>query len=339
MAIVGGLDVHRAQVTFEYIDTESGELSRGRINPCTRDEFRRWLSKLETRPAALAVEGCTGWRFIVEELQAAGIEPHLAEPADTAALRGPKRRAKTDQLDSRHLRELLMAGALPESWIPPAIVLEARSKVRLYKVLIDERTAWSQRVHAQLFHQGAARQPGLLSTAGRLRPTTASLSPSGEVVVEVAARMIDALGREIDALRAELSLFARKQPGCRALLAHYGVGPIVAVAIWAELGDCRRFSSSDDAVRHTGLDITVHSSDGKRTRGHLARQGPPLLRWALFEAAKCTARRSSPDHQYYSEVRARLGANRATLSVARKLTRRCHHSLRGLGDEAFSPVG
>ncbi len=44
---------------------------------------------------------------MVEELQRAGVQPHLAEPADTSTLRGPKHRAKTDQLDARHLRELL----------------------------------------------------------------------------------------------------------------------------------------------------------------------------------------------------------------------------------------
>ena len=44
-----------------------------------------------------------------------------------------KKRAKTHQLDSRHLRELLLSDALPESWIPPPQVLEARAKVRLYK--------------------------------------------------------------------------------------------------------------------------------------------------------------------------------------------------------------
>src|SRR6266566_2491289 len=32
------------------------------------------------------------------------------------------------------------------------------------------------------------------------------------------------------------------------------------------------------------------------------------------------------------------GANRATLSVARKLARRGHHTLRELGDQAFAPV-
>jgi Transposase IS116/IS110/IS902 family len=92
------------------------------------------------------------------------------------------------------------------------------------------------------------------------------------------------------------------QPGCKALQRQYGIGKLTAVIIWAELGDTRRFSASRHAVRHTGLDISVSSSNGKRTRGHLARQGPPLLRWALFEAAKSAANPTSPDHAYYLQA-------------------------------------
>ncbi|MGD0943941.1 MAG: transposase [Acidimicrobiales bacterium] len=115
-----------------------------------------------------ALEGCTSWRYIVEELAAAGFVAHLAEPADTAALRGNKERAKTDRADARHPRELLMSGTLPESWIPPAHVLEARTTVRLYKDLSDERGAWTQRIHAALFHQGVETfSSSLTSDVGR----------------------------------------------------------------------------------------------------------------------------------------------------------------------------
>ncbi|WP_405595652.1 transposase [Streptomyces sp. NBC_01092] len=65
-------------------------------------------------------------------------------------------------------------------------------------------------------------------------------------------------------LRRQLGTFARRQPGCAALLQHYGIGTVTAVAIWAELGDARRFSSSRQAVRHAGLEVTVYSSDNKR---------------------------------------------------------------------------
>src|SRR3989442_8827683 len=83
-----------------------------------------------------------------QELERAGIEVSLAEPADTAAARGRKRRAKTDPADAAHLRQLLAGGRLPTSWIPPEQVREMRAILELYKDLRDEHTAWVQRIPA-----------------------------------------------------------------------------------------------------------------------------------------------------------------------------------------------
>jgi transposase len=109
---------------------------------------------------------------------------------------------------------------------------------------------------------------------------------------------------------------------------------VSASAILAELGDARRFARSDDAVRHSGLDVTVYQSDKKRAPGHLSHEGPELLRWALFEAALSATRAGSPDHAYYLQVAERIDH----LSVARKLCRRAYHILRELGDEALAPI-
>jgi hypothetical protein len=146
MSIVGAFDVHRRQLTFDYLDTVTGELKRGRVAPADWEHLQAWLARFTDRDDVhFALEGCTGWRYVVEELLAAGVTPHLAEPADTAALRGKKRHAKTDKADARHLRAHLQAGDLPECWIPPAHVLEARAVVRLYKDLLDERGPGSSR--------------------------------------------------------------------------------------------------------------------------------------------------------------------------------------------------
>jgi len=339
MGMVVALDVHRNQITFKALDRETGEVSRGRIAPAARVDVRAWLGQFAGRQAEFALEGTTGWRFVVEEIERAGHRAHLADPAETAAKRGRKRRAKTDNADCDLQLRLLLARELPESWIPPAHILELRTLVRLRKTLIDQRTAWQQRIHAQLFHQGVPAGLRLRTEAGRQALAKAELSPAGRELVALGLRMLDAFDLELAPLDRQLRAFARRQPGCRALIERlYGVGPVSATAILAELGDARRFSSSDDAVRHAGLDITVYQSDQKRAPGHLSHEGPAVLRWALFEAAQSAARASSPDRSYYLQVADRIDHNRACLSVARKLCRRAYHILRELGEDALAPI-
>jgi transposase len=212
--------------------------------------------------------------------------------------------------------------------------------VRLRKRLVDQRTAWQQRIHAALFHHGLPRPTQeLLSGATRAWLERAPLPPASRQLLGVALGQIDGLDAELAPIDQWLRALARRQPGCRALIAtHYGIGAITAPTILAELGDARRFAGGDQVVRATGLDITVYAFDGKRSPGHLSRQGPEVLRWALYEAALFASRASSPDHAYFRQVKQRLDGQRALLSVARKLARRCYHTLRGLGDQAFAPA-
>ena len=184
-------------------------------------------------------------------------------------------------------------------------MLEARAVVRLYKDLLDERGGWHQRIAATLFHQGVPAA-SMATAQGRAVVAGMQLSPAGRQAVGTGLRQIDRLTGELNPLRRQLDMISRRQPGCRALrTTQFGVGPVTSVAIWAELGDVRRFGNSDDVIRHTGLDITVYSSDGKRSAGHLSRQGPQLLRWALYESAKCAAHPAAPDYRYYTATRDR----------------------------------
>ncbi|ORA35894.1 IS110 family transposase [Mycobacterium aquaticum] len=340
MTMVGGFDVHRQQITFDYVDSD-GLVRSGQIRPATRRTLRAWLAgHCPDGDADFALEGCTGWRYVTEELAAAGVWVHLGDPAEVAALRGPKKRAKTDHADARLLRTLLLEGRFPESWIPPVHVLEIRTLGRLYCTLMDERRAWQQRIHAQLFQQGCPPVKALLSVAGREALAQAQLSPVGRQYVDTALGRIDQLSAEIDPLRTQLVRFAMAQPGCQVLRGQYGVGWLCAVIMWAEIGDARRFSSSDQLVRYAGLDVTVYSSDAKRSPGRLSRQGAPELRWAAFEAAKCASRRGSPDNAYYHKLAVKRDGHNGknpTLAVERKILRRCYHMLRELGDAALAP--
>ena len=338
MSIVMGLDQHRAQITGEWIDTYTGEVQRTRVAPADRAAVRRFLGRFRGRELEVALEATTGWRFVVEELRRVGAVVHLAEPAETAGLRGPKKRAKNDRADARHLRELLMIKRLPESWIPPEHILDLRARVRLRHTLAEQRSEWQQRIQATLYHHGCPQRRSLMVVDGREWLASQPLPAAAREQVTVALALIDGIEAQIAPLDRELRAYARRQAGCKALMGHYGIGPLVAVTILSELGDCTRFSSSRHAVRYAGMDITVHESDQRRSPGHLSRQGPPALRWALFEAAQSACRQGSPDRDYYAEAAERLGHNRACLSVARKLLKRSYHTLRDLGEEALAPA-
>jgi transposase len=344
MPIVGGIDIHREQLTFDYVDTGTGEVRTGQIRPADREHLRWWLGRHAAAGPEdmLAFEACTGWRYVAEEITRAGATALLAEPADTAAARGRKKRAKTDKADARLLRVLAERGQVPACWIPPGHVLEARALLETYHDLRAEHTAWVQRIHAVLFHQGAPAVHGFTGPGGRQqleRAAAAHLSPSGRRQVQAALQMIDGLDEQLDDLRHELRAAAKRLKGAVALQELWGVGPLTALALVCWLGGAGRFTSSRQAVRFTGLDITVYSTGGKRTRGHLSRQGPPVLRWLLYEAGKTHGRAGhGSDHGYYAQVKERSDGKRAALSEARKITRRACHVLASLGDDAFTLV-
>jgi transposase len=230
-----------------------------------------------------------------------------------------------------------MVKRLPESWIPPEHLLDLRARVRLRHTLSEQRSEWQQRIQAVLYHHGCPPRRSLMTGDGRAWLAAQPLPATAREQVQVALAIIDALETQIAPLDRELRAYARRQAGCKALMRHYGIGELTAVTILAELGDCTRFSSSRHAVRYAGLDITVHQSDQRRAPGHLSRQGPPALRWALFEAAQVARRPGSPDRDYYEQAAERLGGSRACLAVARKLLKRSYHTLRELGEQALAP--
>jgi hypothetical protein len=141
--------------------------------------------------------------------------------------------------------------------------------------LVDQRGEWQQRIHAVLYHHGCPHHHGigLLTAKGRAWLDGLGLPSTALEQVTVAVGMIDALDVQLAPIDKQLRAYARRQPGCKAPIGHYGIGHLTAVTILAELGDARRFSSSREAVRYSGLDITVKQSDKRRAPGHLSRQG------------------------------------------------------------------
>ena len=232
MPIVGGLDIHRKQLTFDYLDTVTGEVQRGQIAPADREHLRAWLARFAGREdVAFAMEGCTGWRYVAEELAAAGVAAHVAEPADTAFARGRKRHAKTDKTDSRHLRELLAEGRLPECWIPPSASWSAGRCWRLITTCgpsTPPGCSASTRCCSTRAPRRWARARCAPSRAwprcGRPRPRTCRRP--GSCRSPPPWTCSTALEARLDVLRHQLLDAARHLTGAKVLAARlYGVGP------------------------------------------------------------------------------------------------------------------
>lgn len=76
-AIIAGFDVHLRQITFDCLDSQTGEVTRGRIasEPAA---VKDWVGQFCGREVHVAMEACTGWLFVARAVQRAGGVPHLA---------------------------------------------------------------------------------------------------------------------------------------------------------------------------------------------------------------------------------------------------------------------
>jgi transposase len=335
MGMFAAIDIHKHVFQAAVLDADSGEVVEARF-PATREALTAWVDEWDSKLAAVAIEATCGWRWVARELQARGVEVRLAEPAQTRALKGNKRQAKTDKLDARWLAMLLAKEMLPVSWLPPEEIQRLRDLTRLRQALRHDRTRWAQRLHAILMHEGwPCTRSQLLTTKGRRWLDALQLDPHARRIVDAHTQMISVIEQQMAEIDRELRLLARDDKRLLALQTIYGVGPVLACHLLAEIGDARRFHRARQIVRLSGLDPAVLDSGETRRRGRLSKQGSPQLRWALLQAAQQTARRpSSPDWQLYRSVKERAGVQRAALTTARKIARRAYHVLDTLDQAA-----
>ncbi|MEA2274572.1 MAG: transposase, partial [Solirubrobacteraceae bacterium] len=102
--------------------------------------------------------------------------------------------------------------------------LDLRARVRLRHTLVDQRGEWQQRIQAVLYHHGVTQGRDLLTVEKRQRLEELSLPAAAREQVTVALSVIDGLDAQSEPLTREPRAYARRQPGCRVLMSHYGIG-------------------------------------------------------------------------------------------------------------------
>jgi transposase len=107
-----GCDTHRKYSVFVTVD-ERGKASVPVRVVHDRPKLRRFLRGIPPG-APVAVEATGGWYWLVDELEEAGLIPHLAQPFAARRMLGVGAK-KTDTVDARCLAILLRNGTLPEA--------------------------------------------------------------------------------------------------------------------------------------------------------------------------------------------------------------------------------
>jgi transposase len=308
----------------------------------TGDGEHLWTARIDNGPAALreaiaqagpepkvVLEATYGWYWAADTLQAAGAEVHLAHPLGVKAF--SYRRVKNDKRDAADLADLLRMNRLPEAWIAPEQIRQLRELTRYRIKLVRMRTSCRDQVHALLAKRGIPKQcSDIFGTGGRAWLDALALPQPYAGKLDSLLRVADTLTDEITLLEEVIADLLAGHAGYAAIQACDGIGPILAAVIVAEVGDVRRFRRPAQLASWAGLTPRHRESDLKVTRGHITKQGSPILRWALIEAVQRVPK-DSPIHAVKDAIVARRGSQAkhiAKVAAARELLELVFYGLR-----------
>ncbi len=187
------------------------------------------------------------------------------------------------------MNRLQRTGTLPTVWVPPSVVRDARELPRTRMVLSGQRTQLKNRVHATLGKYGYTVQGASDAFGKRGREILAELMvklpPHTQQALRRILDQLDQVAENLKAIEAEMIQVFAPCPQTQWLKSLPGVGDILAVVIWTEIGSIERFSSAERFASYCGLVPRKNSSGGKIRFGAVRRDVNRYLKWAFVEAA------------------------------------------------------
>jgi transposase len=276
-----GMDLHRRRSVLVRMTADGQKRETARITNSPA-ELRRVIARAGKRPQVV-LEATYGWYWAADTLAAAGAKVHLAHPLGVKAF--SYRRVKNDEKDAADLADLLRMGRLPEAWIAPAEIRELRELTRYRIKVVRLRTSCKDQVHAVLAKLGIeVTCSDIFGVAGSAWLDDLVLGQPYAGKVDSLRTLAGELTAEITLLETAIADLLEHHDGYHAIQALPGIGPVLAAVLVAEIGDITRFATPARLCSWAGLTPRHRESDVKVRRGHITKQGSPLVRWALVEA-------------------------------------------------------
>ena len=150
------------------------------------------------------------------------------------------------------------------------------------------------------------------------------IPPTARFCLDALARQYVTLAAEIGAINKQIYASHHSCEDSRRLEGIPGVGPIVATALVAEVGDWKAFSSGRNLAAWIGLVPKQHSTGGKDRLGGISKQGNRYLRWLLVAGAMAViryARQHGTKRLWLARLMERRPIKVAAVALANKIAR------------------
>src|SRR3989475_7772940 len=281
-----GLDIAKAVFQVHGADVDGAVVIRKRISGAKLLDF---FASLPT--CLVGIEACPTAHHWSRRLQALGHTVRLMPPSYVKAY---LKRSKNDANDASAICE---AVTRPSMRFVATKSEQQQSALMLHRsrqLLVRQRTMLSNAIRGHMAELGMISAKGRNGTAELLEIIANEqddrIPAAARFRLNVLARQPAVSGAETGAIQKRIHARHRSCEESRRLEEIPGVGPIVATALVAEVGDWKAFASGRSLAAWIGLVPKQHSTGGKERLGRISKQGNRYLRWLLVAGAMAVIR-------------------------------------------------
>jgi transposase len=313
-----GIDLGKREYTMAIIGKNGKmKIHQGK----TSIQGRQALYRLLTASDKVALEAGNLAFIMAREIQEQiGCEVRVLNSAKLPFIwDAPTKTDREDAMKLAHLIEERRDEKLPIVPLPSEKEMERRKLLANYSREVKGRTRNINLLHAMFVHQGhttIVRKN--LATAEERREAVKLLT--GQEREEAEWMLYETRIKE---LKSRIQKEARKDEDMKNLQTITGVGPVVAYAYVAHVGDGSRFSSGSQVSNYLGFVPRLDYSGTIRRQGHITKRGNGYLRGLLVQAAWVAVRskRGGALRERYLYKTAEMGFSkkRTVVSTGRRL--------------------
>lgn len=250
------------------------------------------------------------------------VSPHVERVVvvDTNQFRVISRSVKkTDPNDARALALHLAKGMLPEVRMKSKQHAQLASLAQTRDTLVKQRSALKNKINNLLSARGLNLPKEALASEKKLAEVLAL--PFDEIVqieLRVIADQIRGLNKSITELGAVIAEASSELEGHRSLTSLKGIGTTTSAILLSVIGDVNDFPDEKRLASYFGIVPRVANSNQMQHSGRIHQRGTKLGRTALVQSALIAAKYSPYLKSFYERVKARRGAGKAIIALARK---------------------